>query len=941
MSTMSKGMNSLYPPSAIRYPLIAACALAIVACAPKGDALYARAEKSLGSGEVNAAIIDLKNLVKDEPGNAKARALLANALVQNGEISAAAIEVQKAKELGAPADTLLLADCAVMVARSEFTQVLEKCKPDGAPDSARAQLQIDYGRALLGLERAAEAKPQFEAALATRPDSLEALLGVASVTYALEGLPAAKALMDKASPAIQKRSAYWMAVGGINNEGGDLAAAEVAYQKAVDTLAAGADAGQRLVALGALAEAQMRQGKVKEAKATAEQLGKVAPNNPLVKQLKGQVAAAGGNLDEARTLLEEAVAAMPDNQQARLLLGLVNMQQGKLGQAEMHFASVVAKEPGNVEAQRQLTQVRAQLRSPAESLEGLKPALTDATTDPALLTMASRLSMASGDRKQALSYLAQAASQPKGGQTPEMQLEIAGGYMMAGDFDSAIKLLESVPDSAATGNQREYLLMAAMLRNGEKERAVAEANALAARNPKDPAVRNLVAGVLLAAGQPDAARAQLAEALAIKPDHVQTLTNLGRMDMALGKPVEADKNFRKVLAVDPKNIVATLGVAVAAAARNDNVEAEKWLRKAATDHPDNVQAQLALAQYYGSQQDLPKARAVIDEALKQSPDNATLLHARGLAQIGAGDASGAVASLKRAVELAPRNASYALNLARAYMAGNDMKSALEVLDGVLKADPGHVPALAMAAAGSLRTGNVERAAGYVERVRKIVPDSPGTYMLEGDLAMAQKRYADAVVSYRKASDKAGSTTRELVLAEFQAATLAGESRPERGLEDWVAKHPDDTAVVTALGEVRHRDGDSAGAIKLYEQALQKAPDNAPLLNNLAVLYQDARDPRALTTAERAYQLAPQIPAVQDTYGWILVGAGKAKESVEILEKAVNSMPGSAEVQYHYAAALAAAGRSQDAVPVLKKALAGRLPESDRAAAQALLEKLNN
>ena len=238
-----------------------------------------------------------------------------------------------------------------------------------------------------------------------------------------------------------------------------------------------------------------------------------------------------------------------------------------------------------------------------------------------------------------------------------------------------------------------------------------------------------------------------------------------------------------------------------------------------------------------------------------------------------------MASLKRATELAPRNTSFALNLARAYMVGNDMKSALEVLDGVLKADPGHVPALAMAAAGSLRAGNVEKAAGYVERVRKIVPDSPGTYMLEGDLAMAQKRYADAVASYRKASDKAGSTTRELVLAEFQAATLAGESRPERGLEDWVAKHPDDTAVVTALGEVRHRDGDSAGAIKLYEQALQKAPDNAPLLNNLAVLYQDAGNPKAVETAERAYKLAPQMPAVQDTYGWILLGAGKAKEAV--------------------------------------------------------------
>ena len=53
----------------------------------------------------------------------------------------------------------------------------------------------------------------------------------------------------------------------------------------------------------------MRQGKVKEATATTDQLMKAAPNNPLVKQLKAQVSAAAGNLEEARTLLEEAVAA--------------------------------------------------------------------------------------------------------------------------------------------------------------------------------------------------------------------------------------------------------------------------------------------------------------------------------------------------------------------------------------------------------------------------------------------------------------------------------------------------------------------------------------------------------------------------------------------------------------------------------------------------------
>ena len=179
-------------------------------------------------------------------------------------------------------------DCSVMAARSEFTQVLEKCSPDAAPAGGKAALHMATGRALLGLERAAEAKPLFEAALAAEPNNLDALLGMASATYALEGLSAAKAVMEQASPDIQKKVAYWMAMGGISAEGGDPAGAELAYQKALDKVEKGADGGRRLLALGALAESQMRQGKVKEATATAEQLSKAAPDNPLVKQLRGQ-----------------------------------------------------------------------------------------------------------------------------------------------------------------------------------------------------------------------------------------------------------------------------------------------------------------------------------------------------------------------------------------------------------------------------------------------------------------------------------------------------------------------------------------------------------------------------------------------------------------------------------------------------------------------------
>ena len=97
----------------------------------------------------------------------------------------------------------------------------------------------------------------------------------------------------------------------------------------------------------------------------------------MVKQLRAQVAAAGGKYEEARTLLLEVVSEQPENYRARTLLGVVNMRQGNVDQAEMHLAAVVANQPDNARAfQSLLAEVRATAgRRLEETTANLKTAL--------------------------------------------------------------------------------------------------------------------------------------------------------------------------------------------------------------------------------------------------------------------------------------------------------------------------------------------------------------------------------------------------------------------------------------------------------------------------------------------------------------------------------------------------------------------------------------
>ena len=102
--------------------------------------------------------------------------------------------------------------------------------------------------------------------------------------------------------------------------------------------------------------------------------------------------------------------------------------------------------------------------------------------------------------------------------------------------------------------------------------------------------------------------------------------------------------------------------------------------------------------------------------------------------------------------------------------------------------------------------------------------------------------------------------------------------------------------------------------------LKKFPENAVLLNDLAWLYGETGDERAVGHARRARELAPESPAIADTLGWLLVQAGETDKGLAELKIARAGAPDQLEIGYHFAAALAKAGRKSEALNVLRKIL---------------------
>jgi len=470
--------------------------------------------------------------------------------------------------------------------------------------------------------------------------------------------------------------------------------------------------------------------------------------------------------------------------------------------------------------------------------------------------------------------------------------------------------------SGDTELRRNSLAVIALLRKGDRKAAGERADAMVAKDPGDITMRAVLAGIFTQARDYPRAREQYASILQKNPNDTGMRLKLADVELRAGQYAAAGKELQAILEADATNEQATLQMARLALARRDVKEMERWGRKAIEDHPKSAAAQRSFALQMLAVRKYDEAVRAAQAAAALAPGETAPLVVLGAAQAAKGDLEASTATFRKVVAMEPDTIGHRLNLARALKLRHKLPEALQVIDEGLQREPRNVTALGVATMLSLEGGNVERAAGYSARLSKLAPDAPATLRVEGRVALAQKRYTDAVAYYDKAVAKGPDSS--LIIERYRAARLAGLANAEQQLEQWLEKHPDDITVRVVLAEQLGARGQTAAAVKQYETVLQRAPNSLVALNNLAVIYQQQKDPRALGLATKAYAAAPGQPLIADTYGWLLVDQGKLDEGIEVLRKAAATPGATPEVRYHLAAALARDGQRDAALEMARK-----------------------
>jgi tetratricopeptide (TPR) repeat protein len=218
----------------------------------------------------------------------------------------------------------------------------------------------------------------------------------------------------------------------------------------------------------------------------------------------------------------------------------------------------------------------------------------------------------------------------------------------------------------------------------------------------------------------------------------------------------------------------------------------------------------------------------------------------------------------------------------------------------------------------------KQAAGVLPKLREVAAKYPqsaevqtilGEWLLSsGDRSAARAAFSAAVRVMPDYVPAAVGTAR----TDAEDGQLE-EAR--RTLTRITALQPRNRLVTLLMGNVEEKTGNLGKALELYSKVLDSDPNNVHALNNAAYLLADyAQKPdEALKYAQRAKELAPESPAIDDTLGWVLYRKGLYRAAVPHLEAASAKLK-QAVPEYHLSMAYFKAGDHKRGSQVLQAAL---------------------
>ena len=887
------------------------------------------ARDALKKGDLKAAQIDLRNAVRNDPQNAESHYLLGRVSIELGDPVAAEREAISARERGYDPHQAVPLLTQALLAQAKYQPLLDSLKPDGKDASLDASILVARGYALIGLRRNDDAQKAFAEAQAVAPNAVEPLLADARLSVARADLAGAQTKIDRAIAAQPKSPEALLAKAQLlrlKNDGpGAMAVLD-------DLIASQPTVTQARLDRAALALAM---GKNDQAKKDIETILKGTPGNVQAIYLAAVMEAQAGNFKAANDALERISGYIPRIQRAFYLQAVVKEQLGMFEQAEDSARKYLSRFPNDIAGYKVLARVQFAKKRPDQVIDTLAKVAESGKGDAETYDILGRAYSATNRPADAVAAFQKA--QTLAPNDVMLQTRLASARMGMGDVDAAMGDLEHtlqlVPKAPAVGEA----LFFASLASGDLDKATEALAKVKAMQGETQVTGNLEGLLHLARTELKEAEATFAELVRKYPDFAPGKVNLARIVAMRGDQPKAEALLADVLKKAPTSEPA-LTIAVFYKLQNGRLaEATDLMEKAHAAAPTTTSLTANLGELYIRD---GKAQKALDMALAEKPplsNTVEIYSLKAAAQLALGRKKEARDLYAELLKQDANVVGARRQLVALQIEAGEFEAARSTLTGGISASPRNYQLYQDLAMIDLKSTGVEAALATADRLMAQDREFPELRALKGDIYLAANRPVDAADAFRREAqaNPSGMLTTRMAGAEVRSGHI---DTAMKLLGEWVSKHDDDFAALQQLSEIQLAGNRFDDAIVTLETLLRKKPHDAVALNNLAWLYQQKGDDRALRTARRAYVLSPNAQTA-DTLGWILVTTGNPGNGVALLRQATTEAGNDARVVYHYAVALRDTGAKDEAIRQLQNVVALKGDFKEKKEAEKLLVEL--
>ena len=430
----------------------------------------------------------------------------------------------------------------------------------------------------------------------------------------------------------------------------------------------------------------------------------------------------------------------------------------------------------------------------------------------------------------------------------------------------------------------------ARLRQGDVDAALTDAQAAVQQAPTQREALVLLAQARIEQGDLPAAKASLETALDAHPQDLRLMLAQAGISEQLGDAEGTQAMLRQIIAREPEDLAHRTRLAQYLSASGNGQAAARVLRKAVADLPENTNAKLALVALLEAQQGAETGAEQLEAFIAEAPQDNALRFALAARRSNAGEADEAEVIYREIMARGgdgPDALRARAKLAALALAAERLDDAGALAAEVLAKDAEHGEALLVRAALALQEADPDQAIADLRTLLRNNPESAGALRL---LAAAHQARSEPALA-------------------------------QDALQKGIELAPDDPAGYLQLAGLRSRIGDIEGAALALSELLGRDPGSPLAQTALARIQQLQPDTGQLEETSRLIiETRPEHPLGHYLSGLVQQRRGEVLASIEPLRTSLQKNPKAAQPLVALTRSLLALERYDDAEQQLLQAL---------------------